>query len=387
MCISNWLLQDSRFRAGPPETPAAQVVHSLPMDDDPSLTALVRVPGEAPRTLPPDQLARIDELRAREGAVVWLDIRDPGDEQVALLRQEFEVHPLAEEDLQRRGQRPRIDTYPDQYVVIVYESLTAPPADDDTPSDAKREMVAPLTTRGRTPADPMRASPDLGEIHLFAGRGYLVSVHWGASPAIEALQRRFVRDTETRRTVGRLLYDLLDTIVDGYFPLLDDMAERIDDLEDRIVASTEVTTTLREILAVKRYLLELRRILAPQREVANSLLRRDVALVEDDVVPYYQDLYDHLVRILDQLDLYRDLVAAALDANLSVTSNNLNAVMKRLTAFTVVLMVPTLIAGIYGMNFRNMPELSWPLGYPVALVAMAGLMIGLAVFFWRKDWF
>ena len=121
--------------------------------------------------------------------------------------------------------------------------------------------------------------------------------------------------------------------------------------------------------------------------MANSLLRRDVELIDDQSIPYYQDLYDHLVRVLDQLDLYRDLVAAVLEANLSVTSNNLNAVMKRLTAFTVVLMVPTLIAGIYGMNFHAMPELSWPFGYPLALLVMAGLMGVIGLYFKRNDWF
>ena len=123
------------------------------------------------------------------------------------------------------------------------------------------------------------------------------------------------------------------------------------------------------------------------RDVANALLRRDLEIVDEKSVPYYQDLYDHLVRVLDSIDLYRDLVAAALDANLSVTNNNLNVVVKRLTAFTVLLMVPTLIAGVYGMNFHYMPELSWPWGYPLALGAMALSVIGLGVFFRSRDWF
>ena len=109
--------------------------------------------------------------------------------------------------------------------------------------------------------------------------------------------------------------------------------------------------------------------------------------MDDLSAPYFQDLYDHLIRVLDQLDLQRDLLASALEANLSVTSNNLNAIMKRLTAFTVVLMVPTLIAGIYGMNFHSMPELSWPLGYPLALGLMLITMVGATIFFRWKDWF
>ena len=123
------------------------------------------------------------------------------------------------------------------------------------------------------------------------------------------------------------------------------------------------------------------------RDVANALLRRDLAIVEARTMPYYQDLYDHLVRVLDQIDLYRDLLAALLEARLTVASNSLNAIMKRLTAFTVVLMVPTLIAGIYGMNFDRMPELEWPLGYPFALALMAIAVIAAVSWFRRRGWF
>jgi magnesium transporter len=328
--------------------------------------AVVHVPGEQPRTLASGEVHRLGEMRDASHPLVWLDVANPDEESVAFLRRSFDLHPLAEEDLQRRNQRPRIDTYPGQHVLIAYEVREA---------DGVEAAALGLQDR-------------LAELHLFLGTGYLVSVRWAASPAIDDVRRRFSRSGDpVGRSVGTLLYAILDAVVDGYFPLLDATAERIDALEDRIVEGGEVAGTLREVLDLKRELLELRRILAPQREVANSLLRRDVEQLDDEVIPYFQDLYDHLVRVLDQLDLYRDLVAAALDANLSVTSNNLNAVMKRLTAFTVVLMVPTLIAGIYGMNFRVMPELGWPFGYFLALGVMAAAMAGLAVFFWRRGWF
>ena len=176
-------------------------------------------------------------------------------------------------------------------------------------------------------------------------------------------------------------------MVDGYFPVLDRLSERIDGLEDRIIAGHQDRETLRVVLRIKRELLELRRILAPMRDVANAFLRRDNAAIDDPSLPYYADLYDHLVRILDQLDLLRDLVAAALDANLSVTSNNLNAVMKRLTAVTVILILPTIVSGIYGMNFRHMPELDWPLGYPLAIGIMAVVMGAAYFYFKAHDWF
>ena len=325
------------------------------------------------RELAADELDRIDQLRGAQGRLVWLDITDPGPAQLELLRKEFEIHPLAEEDLNLRHQRPKIDSYPGQHVLVAYEVVAHPKAH-------RRPSASEVAGRG--------GGAQLGEIHLFTGAGYVVSVHWGRSAVIEDVMHRFKQRADAvGRTAGGLLYAILDTIVDGYFPLLDQLSERIDDLEDRIIRGHQGTETLREVLDLKRRLLKLRRVLAPQRDVANSLLRRDVELIDDQALPYYQDLYDHLVRVVEQLDLYRDLVAAALEANLSVTSNNLNAVMKRLTAFTVVLMVPTLIAGIYGMNFHFMPELSWPLGYPVVLLVMAGLMGLIALYFWRNDWF
>lgn len=331
------------------------------MEGHPNRTCLARLPDGELLVLGPEDLATIDGLRAKPDHVVWLDIVSPTADDLALLRDEFDVHPLAMEDLEKRKQRPKIDTYGAQQMLVSYEIV---PAIDET------------------------RTFDLSELHIFTGQGYLISVRWQASPAIEDVDRRFRQGADNvGRTVGALLYAILDAVVDEYFPLLDRLSDLIEDLEDRILAGGQASDTLRNILSLKRDLLELRRNLSPQRDVANALLRRDLALVDDASAPYFQDLYDHLIRVLDQLDLQRDLLASALEANLSVTSNNLNAIMKRLTAFTVILMVPTLIAGIYGMNFHFMPELSWPLGYPVALLVMLGTMVGAAFFFRARDWF
>ena len=324
-------------------------------------TCLARLPGGELQVLGNKDLHKIDALRAKPEHVVWLDIATPTAEDLDLLRDEFSVHPLALEDLEKRKQRAKIDTYAEQQIVVCYE-------------------VLPTTSK--------ESAFELGEVHLFAGPSYLVSVRWKDSPAIDGLIKRFRdRPDAVARTPGTLLYSILDAVVDGYFPLLDKLTDKIEDLENKILAGGRATGTLRTILALKRQLLELRRTISPQRDVANALLRRDLPLVDDLSAPYFQDLYDHLIRVLDQLDLQRDLLASALEANLSVTSNNLNAIMKRLTAFTVILMVPTLIAGIYGMNFHAMPELSWPLGYPVALGLMLLTMVGAAIFFRRRDWF
>lgn len=324
-------------------------------------TCLARLPSGELQELSAGELDTIDGLRKKAEHLVWLDIASPKADDLKLLREEFAVHPVALEDLEKRRQRPKLDTYADQQIIVTYEVLE--------PSEPDRHF-------------------ELGELHLFAGPGYVVSVRWQGSPAIKEVERRFrERPDAVARTPGSLVYAILDAALDGFFPLLDRLTDKIEDLEGVILAGGRSTDTLRVILALKRKLLELRRSLAPQRDVANALLRRDLPLVDDTSAPYFQDLYDHTIRVLDQLDLQRDLLASALEANLSVTSNNLNAVMKRLTAFTVVLMVPTLIAGIYGMNFHFMPELSWTLGYPLVLGVMLLTMAGAALFFRARDWF
>jgi len=323
--------------------------------------ALARLPDGSVQELAEVDFHDIDDIRKRQGAVVWLDITNPADADLDLLDQEFGLHPLAREDLQRRQQRPKVDTYPDQTVVVTYEVLTA---------------------------DGAGTATTMAEHHLFVGRQYVVSVHWETSPVIASVQNRFRQRAPTLGgSGGWLLYAILDAVADGYFPVLDVMAERIDDLEDRVIEGKGGGGALREVLDLKRELLDLRRILGPMRDSANALLRRDNDLIEETALPYFQDLFDHLIRILDQVDLYRDLVASTLEANLAVTSNSLNAIMKRLTAFTVLLMVPTLIAGIYGMNFRFMPELGQQWGYPAVLLIMAASVVVVGLFFRARDWF
>jgi magnesium transporter len=310
-------------------------------------------------------LAR-DDIKAGkdDGALAWLDFADPDDADLDLLRDRLNLHELALEDLRKRRQRPKLDTYRDQQVLVAYE-----------------------IAGGGTARHP---DFSLGELHLIIGRGYLVTVHWGDSPTVDDVRKRWKEEPDAVATTpGGLLYALLDMLADGYFPLLDRLSERIDKLQDRIIAggADSGPPALRHVLDIKRELLELRRVVAPLRDVANALLRRDISAVEEPLVPYFQDLYDHLVRVLDTIDLYREMLAAALDANLSVTSNNLNVIVKRLTSFTVILMIPTLIAGIYGMNFHFMPELTWPFGYFAALILMVGSSVVAYLYFRAHDWF
>jgi magnesium transporter len=329
----------------------------MPDAPERQLVILARHPDGRVETLRPERVAEVAPLLRRPGVLVWVSATAPVEADIVAMGDAFGLHRLAVEDLRRREQRPKLDAYESQHMLVAYEAVPGP-------------------------------TVELSEIHCFVGPDWLLSVHWTPTPSLDDARRRFAegRDPATD-TPGELLYTLLDAAVDSYFPVLDTISERIDALEDGVLAGEAERDSLREILFLKRRLLELRRVLAPMRDMANALLRRDLPVIGTGTMPYYQDLYDHLVRVLDQLDLYRDLLAAILDARLSVVSNGLNAIMKRLTAFTVLLMVPTLIAGIYGMNFRAMPEIGWSLGYPFALALMVASVVAAGLFFWKRGWF
>ncbi len=323
---------------------------------DDSLVILARHPGGPVEQVTVERIDEIDALIAKPGTLVWVCASNPSAALISDLQREFGLHPLAVEDLRKRNQRPKLDSYEGQHMLVAYEAVPEEPA-------------------------------ALTEMHLFFAKEWVLTVQFGPMPMVDAALRRFAGGSPAIGAVDMLVYFVLDAAIDSYFPELDRLSDRIDALEDRVLAGDADRRGLGELLELKRRLLELRRVLAPTRDMANALLRRDIDIVGDSAVPYYQDLYDHLVRVLDQLDLYRDLLATVVDARMTVASNTLSAIMKRLTAFTVILMVPTLIAGIYGMNFEYMPELSWPLGYAFALGLMASAVLVAVTWFWRNDWF
>ncbi|MFN2417438.1 MAG: magnesium/cobalt transporter CorA [Candidatus Limnocylindria bacterium] len=328
----------------------------MPDLDPPALICLVRHPHGEVEELAAERVTEINRLLATKGTMVWVSATAPSDEAIDVLRSEFDLHPLAVEDVRKQGQRPKLDAYAGQHMIVAYEAA--------------------------------EGQEKLSELHAFIGPAWLLTVTFAATPMVDAVRQRFAEGHSLPSAdVGELLYAVLDAAIDSYFPELDRLSDRIDALEDRVLEGETDRDGLREVLSIKRRLLELRRVLAPMRDVANRLLRRDLDVVDTATIPYYQDLYDHLVRVIDQLDIYRDLLATVLDARLTVASNGLNAIMKRLTAFTVILMVPTLIAGIYGMNFDLMPELSWSLGYPLALALMTLAVIVAVTFFRRRGWF
>lgn len=184
---------------------------------------------------------------------------------------------------------------------------------------------------------------------------------------------------------GFLLYTLIDAIVDNYFPAIDTIGDRLEALDDALADGRDRHIQA-EVHAIRKQLFELRRVLSPGRDVLNELIRRDTPLVNDETMNYFEDVYDHMLRVLDWVDAYRDMATTLFELQLSMASHRLDQVIRTLTVWSIVLMVATLVAGIYGMNFRHMPELEWYLGYPTALLLMLALALGLLAYFRRRRW-
>ncbi|MBX6341129.1 MAG: magnesium/cobalt transporter CorA [Thermomicrobiaceae bacterium] len=313
--------------------------------------------GETPRA--EVDLDELDSLIARPDNLVWIDLTDPTPRDFDLIAREFRFHPLALEDARKRHQRPKLDQYDDFLFIVFY---------------AVRE-----TGDARLFAAQ--------EIAMFVGPNYLVTVHDGPVPEIKTTADRWRENVSQiqSRGVAVLLYSLLDTIVDDYFPILDAIAERTDDLEAAIFDGGD-RESLQQIFLLRKTLLALRRVLGPERDLMTTLTRRDIELLGPGTAIYFNDVYDHVLRVTDAIDTYRDLLSGALDAYLSSVSNNLNVVMRTLTSWSIILMSLALVAGIYGMNFQNMPELHYHYGYFVTLAGMLFLGAGLFALFKHIDW-
>ncbi|MGH9165878.1 MAG: CorA family divalent cation transporter [Acidimicrobiales bacterium] len=289
------------------------------------------------------------------GALTWVDLVDPSDEELEEVARRYDLHPLAMEDVTKHGQRPKLEQYPNHAFVVVY-------------------------------------SGELQEVDLFVGPSWLVSVRErdaaGGAWDDAAARARFERLGAREATVGCLLYVLLDDLVDGYFTAADEAEAELEAAEDAVFdPAVEVSSMVyRDLFRVRRRLVGYRRVVVPLRDVAAALVRGDVEAVDAAARVHLQDVHDHVLRVVDQLDAQRELVANAVDAHLAVVAQRTNLVMKQMTSWGALLLASTLIAGIYGMNFEHMPELDWLYGYPFAL----GLMLALTLlgyrYFKRRDW-
>lgn len=315
-----------------------------------SARVLVRQDG-AVREAPLEDLS---ELRDR---VCWVDIADPEDEDLMTVAKELGLHPLALEDARERNERPKIDRY-EAHGFLVFYAIDAP-----EPDLVKTQPVS-----------------------IFVAPNALVTVHTGPLGAAADLERRF---REGRlETVSTLLHALLDALVDRYFPVVDAFGDRVDLLESLIVddaAGRGLQTSLRELFRLKRELVRLRQVIAPEREVLAVLARDDLPGLEGGRAAYFQDVYDHVVRVTDEIDTFRDLTSNVIDAHLAAASNRLNEVVKVLTSVATVLLVMTLITGFFGMNFEAIPFGSETLFW-TALGVLGASAVALGVYFRRQGW-
>jgi magnesium transporter len=344
------------------------------------------VENGAVRTDYPADAETLGRVLADPNIHVWLDIEAPVEEDAQLLREVFHFHPLALEDAFRSRERPKVDVYAPRLLRADGEGDAAPAAKkaalDPAILDAYYFIVFYTAEFNADDTDIVVRS-----LNLFVGTHYLVTVHHDPIPQIGETAERFRSPVSPLdRRVSVLVYVLLDAIVDDYFSMMDQIADRVEALEDTIFAEAG-EDTIQTIFALKKDLLELRHIVAPERDVINVLLRRELPVFRSREMAYLQDIYDHIVRLTDIIDTYRDLASSALDSYLSIQSNNLNQIMKTLTVGSILLMAAAWIAGIYGMNFKYMPELEQRWGYPASLMLMAAVMLGLALFFKRRKWF
>lgn len=290
---------------------------------------------------------------------VWIGLHEPSEEILKQVQDEFQLHDLAVEDAHRAHQRPKLEAYGDTLFVV-------------------------LRTAQMNYA---RHHIDFGETHFFVGGNFIVSVRHGSSLSYAEVRSRCESTPELLgKGPGFALYAVMDSIVDQYFPVIEALEEELVQLEEKIFAEQSRRETTFDIYNLKRQLMEVKRAVSPLIDICNKLMRFDLKVIPEDTRPYFRDVYDHVLRINEMIDNARELLGTALDANFSLISISQNDVSKRFAGWAAIIGVPTMIAGIYGMNFKDMPELSWHWGYPFVLTLTIGSCILLYVLFKRSGW-
>jgi magnesium transporter len=291
------------------------------------------------------------------GGVIWVNVDGLGDEEVLRsIADRFGMHRLALEDVVNVHQRDKVESYPD-HLFIVSRMVQV---NDGVQSE---------------------------QVSMFLGDGYLITFQETIGDVFDPVRERIRKGQGRIRTGGPdyLAYALLDAIVDHCFPVLEHYGERLDALEEEIL-SDPCQRTLAQVHGLKRELLALRRAVWPKREALSALVREPAARITDETRVYLRDCYDHAIQVLDITETYRELASGLVDAYISHVSHRMNEVMKVLTIIGTIFIPLTFLAGVYGMNFKVMPELGWKWGYPVLLLVMAAIAGGLLALFRRRKW-
>ena len=293
-------------------------------------------------------------------AVVWLDLCAPGPEDFAMITEEFGLNELAVEDARNEHQRPKLDRYRTHCFMSAYAICAEPDSD----------------------------ALSVVEIAVFITRNALITVRPDDRFAIEGVVARWDDAPDlSRYGVGFLLYGLLDYLVDGHFTAVQDLDERIEQLESLLFEDgrDEIQDVQRRSYELRKSLVRMRRVVLPMREVVNTLLRRDLHIVADPLLPYYQDVYDHVLRTADWTDNLRDLLATIRETQLTIQGNRMNLIMKKVTSWAAIIAVPTAVTGFYGQNVPY-PGFSAVHGFWTSTGLILGLSALLYFEFKRRDW-
>jgi magnesium transporter len=302
----------------------------------------------------------LNEVRThldRRGCFVWVALKDPQPSELAVLQEEFGLHELAIEDAQKGHQRPKIEEYGSSLFVVL-------------------QLI-----------EPTGGELSTGEVAIFVGPQYIISIRRDAQLGFTEVRRRCEQEPELlQHGPAYVLYALMDNVVDRYFPVIDKISEEIEEVEERIFAGQTTRAQIEALYLLKRKLMTLDHATQPLLEVAGKLHGGRVPPICAGLHDYFRDVYDHLLRLKQSIDNLRDTVTTAISVNLSLITIQENEVTKRLAAYAALVAVPTMIAGVYGMNFDNMPELQWRWGYPATVATMVLIDLYLVYRFRKAKW-
>ena len=293
----------------------------------------------------------------RPGRFVWGGLFEPSEEILRSLQRQFGLHELAVEDALRAHQRPKLDVFGDSLFMVLR-----------TARQAEAGIV-------------------FGETHVFAGKGYVISVRHGDTSSYGAVRSRCEASPRLLANgEDYVLYAIMDFVVDNSLPIVESMEKQADTIEDAVQSAVVGRRTIGRIAGLRRDLLRLRRATAPMLDVCNRLQRFAMPFIDEDIRPYYRDVRDHVVRINESIDILRDVLSDAFETHLLLAANRQGEVTRQLAGWAAILAVPTAIAGIYGMNFEYMPELKQPWAYPLVLLVIACVCTALFLRFRRIGW-
>ena len=298
------------------------------------------------------------DVRHQPGKFVWIGLYEPTEDEFDSLKREFKLHPLAVEDAIHAHQRPKLEVYDDMIFLVLKTARYVDP----------EEVI------------------QLGEVLVFLGEDYVITVRHGEASSLKEVRETLEADpTHLRRGPGAVLHAILDRVVDDYQPAIEGLETDIDEVEEQLF-SGQRTNPAERIYRLQREVLQFRKASAPLVEPLAKLAAGDYTQIHPQIHDYFRDVNDHLIRARDQLDAMRDLLAGSLQANLAQVGVRQNEDMRRISAWVAIIAVPTAIAGIYGMNFQHMPELSWKFGYPGAIALMLVICVSLYAYFRRVGW-